>query len=76
VSKFNVASNTVIESGESFLAPNAHVVAVDPSTREIYFPLMNVNGKPVLRIMRGEEQLSDPANARLGIGCALAGSRY
>jgi hypothetical protein len=56
VSKFNVASNTVIESGESFLAPNAHVVAVDPSTREIYFPLMNVNGKPVLRIMRGEEQ--------------------
>jgi hypothetical protein len=50
-----VANNTVIKRGESFLAPNAHVVAVDPTIHEIYFPLMNVNGKPALRIMRGEK---------------------
>jgi YVTN family beta-propeller protein len=51
VSEFNIANNTVNKTGESLLAPNAHVVAVDPTTHEIYFPLMNVNGKPVLRIM-------------------------
>jgi hypothetical protein len=54
VSEFNVANNTVIKNGESFLAPNALVVAADPITHEIYFPLMN--GKPGLRIMRGENQ--------------------
>jgi len=37
--------------GEGLLAPNAHSVAVDPSTHRVYFPLQNVNGKPVLRIM-------------------------
>ena len=51
VSEFNVANNTVNKTGESLLAPNAHVVAIDPTTHEIYFPLMNVNGKPVLRIV-------------------------
>jgi len=52
VSEFSVSGNSVSKSGESFLAHNAHVVAVQPSTHEIYFPLMNVNGKPVLRIMQ------------------------
>jgi YVTN family beta-propeller protein len=36
--------------GEGLFAPNAHSVAVDPSTRRVYFPLQNINGKPVLRI--------------------------
>jgi DNA-binding beta-propeller fold protein YncE len=35
---------------EGFLAPNAHSVAVDSSTHRVYFPLQNLNGKPVLRI--------------------------
>jgi DNA-binding beta-propeller fold protein YncE len=52
VSEFNIAKNTVSKTGESLLGPNAHVVAIDSSTHEIYFPLMNVNGKPVLRIMQ------------------------
>jgi len=51
VSEFNVAKNTVNKTGESLLASNAHVAAVNRSTQEIYFPLMNVNGKPGLRIM-------------------------
>jgi hypothetical protein len=46
-----VAKNTVNKKGESLLAPNAHVATVNRSTQEIYFPLMNVNGKPVLRMM-------------------------
>jgi DNA-binding beta-propeller fold protein YncE len=36
--------------GEAFFAPNAHSVAVDAGTHRVYFPLQNVNGKPVLRI--------------------------
>jgi DNA-binding beta-propeller fold protein YncE len=36
--------------GEGMFAPNAHSVAVDPSTHHVYFPLQNINGKPVLRI--------------------------
>jgi len=30
---------------------HAHTVAVDPRTHLVYFPLQNVEGKPVLRIM-------------------------
>ena len=52
VSEFSIAKNSVVKTGESRVAPNSHVVAVDPKTHEIYFPLMNVNGKPVLRILR------------------------
>jgi nucleotidyltransferase AbiEii toxin of type IV toxin-antitoxin system len=52
VSEFAVTDGNVSKSGEAFLALNAHVVAVQPATHEIYFPLMNVDGKPVLRIMR------------------------
>ena len=32
--------------------PHAHTVAVDPGTHLVYFPLENVGGKPILRIMR------------------------
>ena len=34
--------------------PHAHTVAVDPRTHLVYFPLQNVNGRPVLRIMEGD----------------------
>src|SRR5271163_2787373 len=52
VSEFTVSGRDISKTGESFLARNAHVVAVLPTTHEIYFPLMNVDGKPVLRIMQ------------------------
>jgi DNA-binding beta-propeller fold protein YncE len=58
VSEFSTTKNTVSKTGQSLLAPYAHVVAVDPSTHEIYFPLMNVDGKPVLRIMQRQGQRS------------------
>jgi DNA-binding beta-propeller fold protein YncE len=38
--------------GQWKLADNAHSVAVDPKTHLVYFPLENVDGKPLLRIMR------------------------
>jgi hypothetical protein len=56
VSEFSVSGNDISKSGESFLARNAHVVAVQQANHEIYFPLMNVDGKPVLRIMQAEKE--------------------
>ena len=37
--------------GRGFLAYEAHSVAVDPRTHLVYFPLQDVNGRGVLRIM-------------------------
>jgi len=37
--------------GSSFLADEAHTVAVDPITHRVYFALENVGGKGVVRVM-------------------------
>jgi DNA-binding beta-propeller fold protein YncE len=39
------------EMGRGFVGPNAHTVAVDPVTHRVYFPIANVAGRPVLRVM-------------------------
>jgi DNA-binding beta-propeller fold protein YncE len=51
VSMFTVGLSTVSKIGEGRIGPNAHVVGVDPSTHRAYFPLKNVDGRPVLRVM-------------------------
>jgi DNA-binding beta-propeller fold protein YncE len=35
-----------------YRAPHAHSVAVDPATHLVYLPLENVDGRPVLRVLR------------------------
>lgn len=35
-----------------FNMPHAHTVSVDPKTHLVYFPLQNIQGRPMLRIMR------------------------
>jgi YVTN family beta-propeller protein len=52
VSEFKVSSQGVTKIGEGLVGPNAHTVAVDPKTHEVYFPLKEVGGRPVLRVMR------------------------
>ncbi len=52
VSLFKVGADRVNKVGEGQLASNAHVVAVDPATHLAYFPIRNLSGKPVLRIVR------------------------
>jgi len=37
--------------GKAFLADGAHTVAIDPRTHGVFFPLPDVDGVPVLRIM-------------------------
>jgi len=51
VSMFRVDGAAVKKTGEGRLGPNAHVVAVDATTHQLYFPLKDVSGRPVLRIM-------------------------
>jgi len=43
--------HAVTELGRGFIGPHAHTVAVDPATHRVYFPLENVGGRPVLRVM-------------------------
>jgi DNA-binding beta-propeller fold protein YncE len=45
------ADDKITKLGQAFLADNAHSVAVDPSTHLVYFPLRNVDGRSVLRVM-------------------------
>ena len=52
VSQFKLSEQGLTKSGEGFVGPNAHVVAVDPATHEVYFPLKKVGRQPVLRVMK------------------------
>ena len=56
VAVFTIAADrSVSELGRGLLAPHAHTVAVDPATHRVYFPLENVDGHPVLRVMEPSE---------------------
>ena len=51
VSVFEEQGKKLTKIGEGLLARNAHSVAVDPLTHRVYFPLQNLNGRPVLRVV-------------------------
>ncbi len=51
ISIFDERGRNLEKIGEGFFAANAHTVAVDQRTHRVYFPLQNVGGKPVLRIV-------------------------
>jgi DNA-binding beta-propeller fold protein YncE len=50
VAVFDTSGNSLKKLEQVFLAPNAHTVSVDPQTHRVYFPLENIDGRPVLRI--------------------------
>jgi DNA-binding beta-propeller fold protein YncE len=52
LSMFKIDAGRVAKLADGALAPDAHVVAVDPETHLAYFPIKNVGGHPMLRIMR------------------------
>jgi YVTN family beta-propeller protein len=52
VSVFEQDGKALKKIGEALLAKRAHTVAVDPETHRVYFPLENVDGHAVLRIMQ------------------------
>lgn len=51
VTVFHLTGQTLHRISQ-FQMPHAHSVAVDPTTHLVYFPLQDVDGHPVLRIMR------------------------
>ena len=51
VSLFKADIGKLTKVGDADVGPNSHTVAVDSKTHKAYFPLKNVNGSPVLRIM-------------------------
>jgi len=51
VSVFKYVDDQLRKIGDTEVGPNSHSVSVDPKTHKIYFPLKNVNGMPLLRIM-------------------------
>lgn len=52
VSVFRVTAAGVSKEGEGQVSAKAHSIAVDPRTHLVYLPLENVDGHPVLRIMK------------------------
>ncbi|HEU4856309.1 MAG TPA: YncE family protein [Rhodanobacteraceae bacterium] len=52
VSLFKVQGKAVSLLGTAWLGPNAHVVAVDSTAHEAFFPLKPAHGKSMLRITR------------------------
>jgi DNA-binding beta-propeller fold protein YncE len=51
VSIFKIDNGKLTLLGDADVGPNSHTVAVDSKTHKAYFPLKNLNGHPVLRIM-------------------------
>jgi YVTN family beta-propeller protein len=51
VSVFKSDAGGVTKLSEGFVGADAHVVAVDTVTHHVYFPLKNVAGRAVLRVM-------------------------
>lgn len=51
VTVFHLTGKTLSLLGQLQM-PHAHTVAVDPATHLVYFPLQDVDGHPLLRIMR------------------------
>lgn len=51
VSVFAVEGRGLRPLGRRRLATKAHSVAVDPATHHVFFPLEDLDGKPVLRVM-------------------------
>ena len=51
VAVFELETKDLRPLGLKFLAHEAHSVAVDPATHLVYFPLQNIQGRGVLRVM-------------------------
>jgi DNA-binding beta-propeller fold protein YncE len=52
VTIFEVRASSLVQLGRARLAAHAHSVAVDQATHDVFFPLQDVNGHPVVRVMQ------------------------
>lgn len=56
VSVFHMGKERITKVAEAFFANRAHSVSVDPKTHQVFFPLQNVDGQPVLRVMKPKDK--------------------
>lgn len=60
LSSFDIADARVPRSlGEVFVGENAHSVAIDPALHRLYFPLANVKGQMILRVLETKAPMTD-----------------
>jgi hypothetical protein len=52
---FRTDGLTMRKAAEGFAGPNAHTVAVDLTTHQVYLPLVDENGRLALRVMAPED---------------------
>lgn len=52
VSVFQLRDRRLAKLEDRVVAPHAHTISVNPESHEVYMPLQNVAGHPVLRILR------------------------
>jgi DNA-binding beta-propeller fold protein YncE len=52
VSVFHLRDGSLTKLENLVVAPHAHTVSVNPETHEVYLPLRNIVGHPVLRVLR------------------------
>ena len=52
LSVFDISGDAVRKLGQGHVATRAHTVAVDPRTHRVFFPLENVAGRPLLRVLQ------------------------
>ena len=57
ISVYTIGKNDIKKIYQGFFARNAHTVAVDQVTHRVFFPLQDIDGKPVLRIMEPRERV-------------------
>jgi len=57
ITTFRETDGTLQLLSNKYVGPAAHTIAVDQRSHLLYLPLENLNGKPLLRIMRFNEKL-------------------
>jgi hypothetical protein len=54
VAFFRTGPGQISPAGAVLIGPHAHVVTVDPASHRSFFPLKNLGGRTMLRIMSPE----------------------
>jgi DNA-binding beta-propeller fold protein YncE len=52
ISVFHLRDGSLTKLEDLVVAPHAHTVSVNPENHEVYVPLQNIAGHPILRILR------------------------
>jgi len=60
---FKLHGRKLSKLGNFDLPPHAHTVSVDPDTHKAYFPLEDMDGHPVLRVMLPAQAVNQPSHA-------------